>query len=262
MEILKANFLETVTQIVVNSNTIASEHLITADQTFQHASEGLDNDATSATYRINFDETMTVSRIGLGGINWREFNAYYNGATANAFALTSTGDTTASQYTGNSATSKFLRCAPVACTSISFDVKKTIVANSEKAIGYLYVGAERIDLAASSGRLPAAKNYSPVQMTEEVAHKLSDGSTRLHKIADRWQFNVKLEHISETLRDSLRTVYNLHAGHVFVPFGTTTGWDSVIIPVVWPSPFDFFKLSDNAVGAGYEGNIKLVETVP
>jgi hypothetical protein len=98
--------------------------------------------------------------------------------------------------------------------------------------------------------------------TEEVVHKLSDGNTRIQVVADRWRANVKLEYISESFRNSLRTIYNLHDGLIFVPFGTTTAWDAVIFPCVWQGPFDFYKFSDNAPATGFEGTIKLWETTP
>lgn len=258
MELLKASYINTTTAIVVNSNTQTAEYIMNPDISFQYVSSGFNNDATTATLKINFSETLTVSRIALLGINLREFDLFYNGVTANAFAMTATSSTTTSKWTSNSESALYITVAPVACTSVSLDMKKTMVANSEKAVGYMVVSQERIDFT----RIPSAKNYTPLLETQEVTHKLSDGNTRLQVIADRWKATVKLEYISESFRNSLRSIYNLHESHIFVPFGTTTSWDQVIFPCVWQGPFDFYKFSDNAPSAGFEGMIKLLETTP
>jgi hypothetical protein len=221
MELIKENFINTTTILEVNSNTEAAQYIMNPDTSFQYVSSGLNNDATYSTLKINFPETLTVSRIALAGINIKEFNLFYNGVTANAFALTSGAATTTSQWTSNSETSMYLAFTPVACTSVSLDMKSTQVANQEKAIGYMVASQERLDFS----RIPSSKNYNPMINTEEVVHKLSDGNTRIQVIADRWRANIKLEYISESMRNSLRTLYNSHEGLIFVPFGTTTGWD-------------------------------------
>lgn len=258
MELLKPNYINTTTAIVVNSATSVVDYIMNPDITFQYVSSGFNNDLTTATMRINFSSTLTVSRIGLNGINLKDFILYYNGATANTFALTSTGATTVSSFTANSETGMYMACTPVACTSVSIDMKKTMEANAEKAVGYFVISQERLDFS----RIPSAKNYSPVLSAEEVVHSLSDGNTRIQSIADRWRFDVKLEYVSETMRNSLKTVYDVHDSHIFVPFGTTTAWDKIMCPVVWQSPFDFYRFSDNAVGTGFEGALRLLETTP
>jgi hypothetical protein len=258
VELIKQNYINTSTAIVVNSNTTSAELIMNPDTSFQHVSSGFNNDLTTSTFRVNFNETMTVSRIALVGMNLKDFDLYYDGVTSNAFALTTTSATTTSKWINNSETSMYLVCTPVACTSVSLDMKKTISPNSEKAIGYFVISQERIDFT----RLPTANNYKPILETKEIAHKLSDGNTRLQVIADRWKVDVKLDYITASFRNSLRSIYNLHEGMIFVPFGTTTGWDAVIFPCVWQGPFDFYKFSDDSPDTGFEGKIKLLETTP
>ena len=65
MEFLKSNFYDTTTMIVVNSNTVTAEYLFDPDISYQYVSSGFNNDSTTATIRINFNSTLTVSRIGL-----------------------------------------------------------------------------------------------------------------------------------------------------------------------------------------------------
>jgi hypothetical protein len=260
VELLKPNYVDTSTSIVVQSNTVTAEYIMNPDTSFQYVSSGYNNDLTTTTLRINFGSTLTVSRIALSGINLKDFLIYYNGVTANTFSLTTTGATTTSDFSSNSETSLYLRCTPVACTSVSIDMKKTTTANQEKAIGYLVLSQERIDL--STTRLPTAKNYTPMLETRQVVHKLSDGNTRIQIIDDKWKVDIKLDYVSRSVRDALLAIYKLHESHIFVPFGTTTSWDKVIFPCVWDSPFDFYKFSDNAPDVGFDGKIKLLETTP
>ena len=257
MELLKPNYIDTTTAIEVNSNTDGAENIMNPDVTFQHVSSGLNDDLTHATYRINFEETVSVSRIALAELNWKQFNIYHNGVTANALSLTS-GPTTVSQWTSNSETAMYLQFTSVNCTSLSFDVLKTQVANVEKALGYMVISDVRMEF----DRIPAAKGYQPTLDAEEVVHRLSDGKHRIQKIGDSWVFDIQLSYITESFRNELRDVYNLHAGHIYVPFGTATGWDGICVPVVWQAPFDFYRHSDNAPGTGFEGSIRLLETTP
>src|SRR3990167_1436539 len=206
MELLKANYINTTTAIVVGSNTDSAKYIIEPDPLFQYVSSGFNNDSTTATLRINFSETLTVSRIGLVGINLKAFDLYYNGATASTFALTTTAATTASTWASNSETALYLHCTAVDCTSVTLDMKSTQLADNEKAIGYLVISTPRVDFS----RIPSAKNYTPIIDTKEVVHQLSDGNTRLQVISDRWRANIKLVYISEAFRNTLRTIYNLH----------------------------------------------------
>lgn len=259
MDLLKPNFINTTTGIVVDSNTTTAEYIMNPDPTFQWITSGLNDDNTTSTMRINFSQTLTVSRIALLGINLKEFSLYYNGVTANAFGLTSTCNTNTSSWNANSETGLYLHVNPVACTSVSMAMKKTMVANAEKAVGYFLLSEERLNFS----RIPAAKNYTPLTSPKEVVHSLSNGTTRVQGIStNRWSFDVQLEYIDEDMRDSLHDIWKLHSDHVFVPFGTSTGWDQAIAPVVWPGAFNFFKYSDNAVSSGFEGSMQLMETDP
>lgn len=259
MDFLKPNFIDTITGIVVDSNTTTAEFIMNPDPRFQYVTDGLADDNTSSTLRINFSQTMTVSRIALLGMNLKEMSLYYNGVTASTFGLTSTCDTNTTSWNANSQTGMYLHCTPTPCTSVSLQMKKTMVANSEKAIGYLVISQERLNFT----RIPAAKNYTPLTAPREIIHKLSNGTSRVQGISsNRWSFDVRLEYIDETLRNQLNEIWKLHEPHIFVPFGTSTGWDQAIAPVVWPGAFNFFKYSDNAVGSGFEGSIQLMETDP
>lgn len=258
MELLKANLYLTTTSIVVGSNTDGASFIMDPDTSFQYVTSGFNDDLTTASVTINFDETLTVSRIALVGMNLKGFDLFYNGATASTFALTTTGDTTTSQWSTNSETAIYMQATAVQCTSVTLDMKTTQSANAEKALGYFLISEEHVDFT----KIPAAKGYKPKINSTEVSHKLSDGSIRIQTVATKHAADVTIEYITTAFRDTLRTVFDLHDGMVFVPFGTTTSWNAIIYPCVWPSPFEFYKFSDNAPSAGFSGTIRLKETSP
>ena len=108
-------------------------------------------------------------------------------------------------------------------------------------------------------RIPSAQDYEIKIIPTDVVHKLSDGGVRIQTVADKHMINVGLEYISETLRNSLRSFYNMHEEFIFAPFETTTSWDAIIFPAVWEGSFDFYKFSDNAASAGFSGKINIKE---
>lgn len=256
MELLKANYLDTTTQVVVGSATDTVSYLFDRDVRFQYVTSGFNNDLTTASIRINFNETLQVSRIALLGHNLRDYTLFYNGATASLFALSTGGATTSSSFTSNSETSQYLRANPIFCTSVTLDMKKTITANAEKVMGFLVVGDTNIVF----DRAPAAKNYQIKIDPTEVVHRLSDGGTRIQNVSDKYKVTLKYNYLSASTRDSLKSIWQLHREMVLCPFGTTTAWDKVIFPCVWEGDFEFYKFSDDAAGAGFEGKIVLSET--
>ena len=259
MEFIHKSFIQTTTSIVVNSNTSSANNLMTRDERYQYVSDGFNNDNTTTTITINFDETLSISRIGVMGMNIKAFTVFYDATTANTFSLTSTGATTASDFSTNSETSMYMRATPVNCTSVTFDLKSTIVANQNKAVGYLVLSNVLSDL---DSRIPSARNYKPIFRPKEVVHELSDGSFRNQVFDQKFGAQLGLDFVSTSLRNELKTVFDTHDDFIFTAFGTMTSWDEVMFPCIWAGAFDFFESTDNAVSAGHSGVIKLLETRP
>ncbi len=254
MELLSSNFYDTTTQIAVGSNTSTAQFLMSRDVRRQYVSEGFNSDLTTTTIKISFDETTTVDRIAMLGHNVKGMNIFYNGVTANAFALT--GPTTTSQFASNSVTSLYLPCTPVACTSVTFDLKTTMVANSEKAVGFILLSEHEY----SFPRIPAAGDFKPTLNPKELRHELSDGGVRTHVIAQKWKHKMKYKYLSATERDAMRVIYDQHEPKIFIPFETTTAWDGILYEANWTGIFDGYTYSDNAVASGFTININLEET--
>jgi hypothetical protein len=256
MEFIKANFLNTTTQISVTSNTITAVNLFVRDQFSQYYSTGDNSDLTTTTITISFPETTLVSRIAIVDTNVKSFDIYYNGATANTFPLTTTGSTIASSFTNNSSSNIYLRANTTAVSSITLDLKTTQTPNQDKILGLLVVS----DLYYAMPRLPSSNEYKPSIIPKQIVHTLSDGGTRVHNIRNKWTTTIGLDYITTEHRDALKSIWELGSEFNFCPFGTTTSWDGIIIESVWVGPFDFYKYSDNAAVSGWSGDIKLKET--
>lgn len=258
MEFLERNYILTTTAITVDSNTGTVSNILSRDETLQYTSDGYDDDLTIASVTFDFGSTQTVSRISANGINAKGFDIFYDGVTANTFALTVTADTSTSQWNSNSETALYLKFNTVSCQTITIDMKTTQVANAEKAIGWFVAS----DVKLSFTRLPKAADYSPLVRKKQVVHELSDGRRRIHSVGRVWSANIGLEYVSDAFRNSLYSVWRDSENFIFVPFGTSSGWDGFIMPVVWPGDFDFHKYSDDFAGAGHSGRIRLMETIP
>jgi hypothetical protein len=256
MEFIKANYLNTTTQITVSSNTATAGNLFTRDKYVQYYTDGFNNDLTTASITISFSETLTVSRIALQDTNLKAYTVFYNGATANTFALTTTASTVSSSWSNNTDNNVYMSCTPVGVTSITIDLKTTQTANQEKLIGLLTIS----DLYYSMVQIPSSNDYTPTVTPKQIVHQLSDGGKRIHNIRNKWAASIGLDYITSTERDALKAVWELQGEFNFCPFGTTTGWDGILFEAIWEGPFEFYKYSDNAAVSGFSGKIKLSET--
>lgn len=256
MELLHANYINTTTQIGVQSNTALAANIMNPDITRAYFSNGYNSDSTTTTLTISFSVTTTISRIALIEHNLKSFLIYYNGATANTFSLT--GPTTTSNFTTNSLTSHYLQVtgSAVNVTSVSIDMKSTIVSNGEKSIGFLALSSVELDFS----HIPNSDGYTPIVEPKQIVHQMSDGGTRVLNVLEKKKAKLKLEYVTESFRDSLRSIYDQDTSYLFVPFGTHTSWDQIIFEAVWVGPFDFYKYADDNSGAGFSGQIDLRET--
>lgn len=255
MEFIKANLLNTTTQITVNSNTGTVSNLFNRDYLYQYYSDQLANDLTTSSITITFAATTAVSRIALIDTNFKEFSVFYNGLTASTFALTG-GDTTVSSYTGNADQYKYFRFSTLQVSSITINAKKTITADQEKLLGVLVIS----DLEISLTKIPNAQAYKPRVVPKQVVHKLSDGGTRVNTVRRKLEANLNLDYVDSSQVDLLYDLYISNNEFNFCPFGTATGWNGFIFEAVWDGSFDFYEYSDNAASSGFSGKVSLKET--
>lgn len=255
MEFCYVNYLNTSTQLSVSNNTGGAYNVISFDETRQWVTDGDNDDTTVTSMTISFDATTSISRLFLRSINWKDFTIFYNGATANTFSLDSNQATTTSDFSSNSDTSMVLMFSAVDVTSLTFDISSTIVSNSEKTVGNIYVTDQRLNFA----RLPDSSGYKPSERSVEIIHTLSDGGKRITFKAEKHEIDINLKYISTSFRNDLRTLWREKNEFLFVAFPTSTEWDEFCFPCVWEGPFDFFKLSNNNPNAGFNGTIRLSE---
>jgi len=255
MEFIERNFINTTTAIAVDSNTTSAKNMFTFDQRLQYVSDDYANDLTSTVITISFDATTTVDRISMVEHNLKGFRLFYDGVTANAFSFTSTAATTTSIYSTNSETSQYFFTSQVDCTSVSLQMDSTMVADSEKAIGVFVLSALKLDFP----RIPNASGYTPRRVPKQVLHKMSDGGLRQHKSHDKWEVKLKFSDVTTSFRNSLFNTYEETDTRIYVPFGTSTGWDRIIFDAIWANQFEFFKYSENSTTQGFKGNIVLKE---
>jgi len=260
MEFLYSNYVNTTTMLdTLNATagtfaaTTTLQYVMDTNERLQFLTDNFDDDSTTTTIRVSFSETLTVGKIALKGINWKDFTVYYNGVTANTFVLTN--PTTASDFSENSATSLYLSVTEQACTSVSFDITKTITANQEKAAGHIVISRSKLDFE----RRPSAKGYRPKISPKEIVHQMSNGGTRKHAIDRKFSADIKYRFISSTFRDDLEDIWKEQDEFIFTPFPTGTSWDGDIFQCIWIGDFDF-PYSDNPASAGYDGKIRLRET--
>lgn len=255
MEFMKVNFLNTTTLLTVNSNTATAANLFSRDEFFQYYTDGLNNDATTSSITVIFSEPMQIDRVVLMDTNANKFRIFYDGVTANTFSV-SGGSTSTTNYTTNAEENLYFRCGSTACTSVTIDIYSTQTANQEKRIGQFIIS----ELYVAMDQIPNSRGYKPSVTPKQVVHKMSDGGTRIHNVRKKWNLDIKVDYISETLRDDLREVYNQQDAFIFSPFGTSTSWDGILFESVWIGDFDFFEYSDDATASGFSGKITLRET--
>lgn len=255
MEFLKVNYINTSTQLAVNSNTLTAANIYRRDPFFQYYTDGKNSDVLPMTMTVTFGAPAQLSRLALLDINFKEFRIFYNGATANSFVLTD-GSTNASSYTTNAQTDLYLRFATITVDSITLEATKTITANQEKHIGLLLAS----DLYFASVRIPASGNYKPRRNPKQVEHTLSDGGTRIHTVRKKWSTTFSLDNIDKTLADNFEALFDLQSAFNFIPFGTSTAWDGLLFEANWPGAFEFYEYSDNASSSGFSGAVRLKET--
>lgn len=269
MEIWNQNYLTRDTcDLLLEGITVTSENIMRRDPRNQLVSSGFADDTTTTTIRISLNsdvlntDTGQISRIALLNHNWKQFIVSKSSNKADAsnyLTLTSTCQTVTSSWTTNSMTSHYLAFDSVAITSLYIFATKTIVANSEKAIGSIYLADKLLSFPIT----PSSDNYRMTREQIAVNHELSDGGRRVHILDEKFRTEIAFDYVSSTFRESLKTIYDSHDQLVFVPFEPTSGgiWDTICFPCQWHGEFNFYNFSDNAIDAGNSGSITFLETV-
>lgn len=254
MEFWKANYFDTTSSMTITAGSTGYDTSTSRNHMLPDLLKQLHITANQFSFTIKFNQTLTISRLALAEHNLKNFRLYYDGVTANTFALTAAAGTTVSNWDSNSATAHYLACTPVACTSVSMDIN-SCTTGLTRALGYFAAS----DLLMSFDKIPDSTGFDLKRNFIGANHRLSDGSSRAQEFGQKWEANIRLSHISSSFRNSLYDVFALHDDFIFVPFGTGTTWDSIIFPCNWVGAFGFHQVADNAKASGYSGVVRLKE---
>ena len=260
MEILKQNFLNTTTMVSVATGTDNAANLFNRSKSSSYVSVGKDDDTAGVTIGVDFSgTTKNIDRIVLQNINYKGFKIYHSSNTGNTITLTSTSDTTVTDWVSNSATSLYLIFATIQATSIFIDGTTTMDANENKNVGEFWVTEKRLRLE----RNPTAKDYKPVLKRKEFRHEMAEGGTTSYVISESYRADLRLRFRNETETAALLDLYDDRVPFVFVPFPTSTGWTTFknerIHEVIWVRDFTF-QHERNNTGVGYSLRARMEET--
>lgn len=248
MKFLDRSLVNTTTMIIVGSNTDLSQYIFDRDTETQYSSLGFADDLTSTIISIVLNSGSSVDRIFIQNHNLRQFRIFYNSTTASVFSPDAL-------VSSNSATAHYFSFATTTVNSIQIQMDKTIVANQEKAVGEIYIGALKLDFE----RNPAADSFKPLIYRKQVEHEMPNGGISQYNVGDKNRYSLKFKFLTETFKDDLLDVYNESEAFYYLPFPTTTSWDGKAQEVVWSGGFDF-TYSSNPKDAGFSGSINLKET--
>jgi len=254
MEFLKANFVNTTTQMSVSTGGTSTVSNLFNRFTSKKFGSGDASDATTTTIQIDFVSTQTVDRIILQNHNFKSFTIYKGGATASVITIQN-ALTATTAWTTNSATSHYLIFdSATALTQINIDISTTIDTNEEKQLGEVWITANQFTF----DRNPSARNYTPAVNRKEFPVSMSDGGTDLYIVQDNFMADIRMKFISSTEHTSLRTIYDLDNHFVFTPEPTGTAWNNEIFAVNWIGKFDL-QWTKDFKGTGFNQRIKMRE---
>lgn len=244
MELLTPNVLNTTTMIVVSSNTSTAQYLFDRNVKVAYTTSGY-NSTTAAVISIVFNQPTVLSHILIQNHNLRAFRIYYNSVTANSLHVATT----------NSATSTYITFNSITVSSVDLQMDNTIAGSVEKSVGELIVAERRLQFE----RNPTIRDWAPITRRKQIVHEMPDGGVKVFNIRDKFHGRIGWDFITETFHNALLTEHTRALAHYFVPFPTTTAWDTKAWEVMWIGDFNF-KHSDNSKDQGYSGEIVLRQT--
>lgn len=206
------------------------------------------NSNTSTIFSIALDTPVSISKIFLQNHNLKQFQIFYNSATANAF-------TPAISETTNSATSSYFDIATVTVATVQIQCDVAMTAQTEKQIGEIYIG----DLLLNLERNPNAASYKPIIKKDMVIHRMPNEGVSVFVGGTKFKGEISWKFLSNSFTSQLQTLYETNTSFYFVPFPSASEWDGRAYQVLWTNEFDF-KYSDNNFSAGQGGKIVLEET--
>lgn len=252
-EFLTPNYVNTTTAIVITANTSSVSGLIDRKPDSVWSS-----DTQTARITMTLPSTQTVDRIVIQNTNMKQFSVYGNTTTAK-FALTTSAGTSSTDYTGNSATNLyFILASGTSTDTVVIDCSTTSDAAVSK-LGEVWVSSVIYQLDEN----PSHQYYKPLLKSKEIQHKMSDGGITLYRINTSYQGEISLRWQTQTVVDSLKSLYDRDDSFTISPFpkATVGSWNGEDLYLVnWIGDFMFKEAAGNVPETqGFNGKMKLVE---
>ncbi|MCP4586762.1 hypothetical protein [Pseudoalteromonas sp.] len=262
MEVHYKNYFNTTTLCDPNTGTDTVANLIDRNKTTQYSSSGKNDDTAGVTIAVEFLSSRNINRICLQNINLKGFKIYYSSNSANTIDnLTSTCETSTSQWSENSSTSMYLIFPTTAMTSVFIVATTTMIANQEKKIGQIWCDQTYLKFENN----PSYKNYKVTPGdAKEHTHEMVGGGWTNYRLGKYFKADIKMQYQSASMTSDFNDLHDEKSSFVFVPYPTGSSWFNYdyegIFECNWIGNFDFAPSQDNFVQTGYNGKIKLRET--
>lgn len=249
MEFLKANKLNTTTQLVIQAlNTGTAAYLFDRNRKLGFTSSNY-NSTTASVISIVFGTPTVLSHVLIQNHNLRQFRVYYNSVTANSLGIVSS----------NSQTSTYLSFASVTVSSVDIQMDNTIAGSVEKSVGELIFSERRLQFEVN----PTTSNYKPKTRRKKIRHEMPDGGVKLLQISDKFSAKIEFDFITGTFTSNLSAIFDEALPIYFVPFPTTTAWGGTgmgeAYEVLWTSDLEFAH-GTNDKAQGFNGGFVVEET--
>lgn len=216
MKVFYNNFLIDYTNTITSlSGSTSLANLTDLDRTTRWLSQG-SSDLVTEYINIVFNTAQTINRLVLLNMNWKNFHImYWDGSSwldfQNVYTLSTTpagavygtavyGTDVYSEAVADSAnadSSRYFEFDTVSTTTIRIEINTTIVANAEKYLYELYIGAEIgtfvQDLTSAPCSVQAVRSD-----TNATYVKKSNGGEIKYERSDKWAAKFALKQVLNT----------------------------------------------------------------
>jgi hypothetical protein len=199
IKILRKNFLIDYTNsIALSSGSLLVDHLYDFDRSTRWISSGSD-DSTQESIEIEWDLTLSVDRICLLNMNWKQFSIqYWNGSAyvdfANVYSYKTDSPATGITITGNADLARYFEFDQVQTKKIKILIDTTQTVDSEKYIYELYVGSEMGTFIDDLHCKPNQCDLDVSNKNSKYITKSNGGSLKITR-SDKVSFKVKIKEL-------------------------------------------------------------------
>jgi hypothetical protein len=221
--------------ITVSSGNTTASRMCDLDRSTRWQSSGSD-DTTQESIVIQFDYAQTIDRICLLNFNWKEYTIKYDNSGwtnfTNVHSVKDDAAVTGISSTTNTSDSRYYEFDSVTTSQIQILIDKTIVANAQKYIYELYIGAEIGTFVLDISCSPNSFDFTPSIKKEMLLEKSNGGMIKIDR-ADKFRGELDLKQVYEST--DLAIIYEMfdYGEVAFYPCGADThytterGWRMV-----------------------------------